>query len=450
VLSCTGALTPKSYDKFVICFALALALSYALPVALAQAVRGTSGKAAPSQECNADDSDYQQRLVRRAAYHVGMHLCSCFAVALFLPEPTKAAPLMSVLSVLNIARAQVLWKHNYGLDLLEAMWPFYVSTFGCAMVLCCMHASLERSQFQIYNQLRAANAARVEQLRREKERLEYERIFAIKRSNRVASRLGREPTGDASKMGNSQYDTSSAGCSHVPCPVTIADDLNGLGDDGAGAETVDTLNPQHLQCAPSVSDATCSELDMLTAMPIRPTETLFRLQPQFFNEEEDSSLLWLCSTQARAAYSVSVKDKLLCGPEGALLAPDQPKSFIFVVDATGTILAACNSDGEHAHVRHSSLVAGAAVAAAGEMTVHHGKLLSLSNWSGHYAPPPSSLGVVFDCLANMGMHDLKDVAVEMIAMQPSKSSHQCGSDAGDSSVIHSEPECWDPAQAMKS
>jgi hypothetical protein len=62
-------------------------------------------------------------------------------------------------------------------------------------------------------------------------------------------------------------------------------------------------------------------------------------------------------------------------------------------------------------MHHSSLVAGAAVAAAGEMTVKNGALLSVSNWSGHYAPRPSCLRVLLDKLEEMGVSGLGHVQV---------------------------------------
>jgi len=65
-------------------------------------------------------------------------------------------------------------------------------------------------------------------------------------------------------------------------------------------------------------------------------------------------------------------------------------------------------------VRHSSLVGGRAVAAAGMMTVHEGRLLSISNESGHYAPPPSCLRSVLAELALLGVVELDEVQLEVI------------------------------------
>ena len=65
-------------------------------------------------------------------------------------------------------------------------------------------------------------------------------------------------------------------------------------------------------------------------------------------------------------------------------------------------------------LRHSSLVAGAPVAAAGMLTVSRGLLLRLSNESGHYAPPASCLNCIMDRLAFLGVARLDAVALEIV------------------------------------
>ena len=69
-------------------------------------------------------------------------------------------------------------------------------------------------------------------------------------------------------------------------------------------------------------------------------------------------------------------------------------------------------EGAGQSVHHSSLAAGAPVAAAGLLTVSRGKLRSLSNESGHYAPPPSCLHTVLEQLAALGVAELEQVVLE--------------------------------------
>ena len=56
--------------------------------------------------------------------------------------------------------------------------------------------------------------------------------------------------------------------------------------------------------------------------------------------------------------------------------------------------------------------------AAGEMWLHHGKLLSLSNRSGHYAPPLSCLHAVLERLGQLGVADLHDVRIQRATPLP--------------------------------
>lgn len=60
---------------------------------------------------------------------------------------------------------------------------------------------------------------------------------------------------------------------------------------------------------------------------------------------------------------------------------------IYVMSASGNLHVHSHSVG---HYHHSSLLAGAAVAGAGELEVKNGKILTLSNKSGHYCPPLSA------------------------------------------------------------
>ncbi len=63
-------------------------------------------------------------------------------------------------------------------------------------------------------------------------------------------------------------------------------------------------------------------------------------------------------------------------------------SGIYVMDPAGKFYAGPHRLGEF---HHSSLLAGGAVAGAGELQVQQGKLLAISNKSGHYRPPLSSM-----------------------------------------------------------
>jgi hypothetical protein len=67
-------------------------------------------------------------------------------------------------------------------------------------------------------------------------------------------------------------------------------------------------------------------------------------------------------------------------------------------------------------IHHSSFLAGAPVAAAGEIKVVNGRLVSVSNGSGHYRPPPGYLINFLKALRRMDpFFDLSTVMVEIFA-----------------------------------
>jgi hypothetical protein len=170
---------------------------------------------------------------------------------------------------------------------------------------------------------------------------------------------------------------------------------------------------------------------------------LYPLLPQFFAEQRERSVTWL-PRATRYRMRMHVRDGLIMAPperideategaddggaasggelggelgddgelrplghnvEGAALA-------IFVMDTSGELLLTCDHAPNRFH--HSSFVAGAPVIAAGEMRVHRGKLVAITNRSGHYAPPPSCLHLVMQRLKALGVGSLHDVKVEPV------------------------------------
>ena len=124
------------------------------------------------------------------------------------------------------------------------------------------------------------------------------------------------------------------------------------------------------------------------------------------------------SPEQRAAYRVFVRDGLLCSAEdgglidtraGVCLSTDSIGRAIFVMDAHGNIYATTRED--VAHLRHSSLLAGQPVAAAGEMVVRDGRLLALTGRCPQYDIGPDNLNRVLQQLREDGL-DVSCVAVD--------------------------------------
>jgi hypothetical protein len=79
-----------------------------------------------------------------------------------------------------------------------------------------------------------------------------------------------------------------------------------------------------------------------------------------------------------------------------------PGWCIYVMSAENNIHVSSHSVGAR---HHSSLLAGGNVACAGEMQVHDGKLITLSNKSGHYTPEPVYLTQVIRALSEANVDE---------------------------------------------
>jgi hypothetical protein len=79
-----------------------------------------------------------------------------------------------------------------------------------------------------------------------------------------------------------------------------------------------------------------------------------------------------------------------------------PEWCIYVMSAENNIHVSSHSVGAR---HHSSLLAGGNVACAGEMKVHDGKLITLSNKSGHYLPEPVYLTQVIRALSESNLDE---------------------------------------------
>lgn len=152
------------------------------------------------------------------------------------------------------------------------------------------------------------------------------------------------------------------------------------------------------------------ELDaLLTAAPTAATQSSpkFPLLPQFWGEE-----VRYVHENDRDKYRLQIRSGRLVDWDGRLLAPVRPIDFMFVQTTAGDILV-CDPDSAP-DLRHSSLVCGGCVAAAGQLTAHSGQLLALSNESGHYMPPPSTLQSVVTALAELGLIGVDEVQLNVI------------------------------------
>jgi hypothetical protein len=123
------------------------------------------------------------------------------------------------------------------------------------------------------------------------------------------------------------------------------------------------------------------------------------------------SVTHLTPTQ-RQAFKVTIKNGLMLDARGKPFSSEKPGLFgksntdaLFVMDATGDIYAA-RVDKNSSKFHHSSFLAGAPVAAAGELHVKDGEVLGVTNRTGHYLTNKEQIDGFVDELYGRGAADM--------------------------------------------
>src|SRR5439155_15548923 len=121
-----------------------------------------------------------------------------------------------------------------------------------------------------------------------------------------------------------------------------------------------------------------------------------KTQPRYYDELERESKLQYFTAAEREAYRITVQGGLLYGHLPGNKEPYDTKSFgaalmnveegfaAFVVSATSPAMYA--GEAELGKLHHSSFMAGAPVLSAGLIQVEQGRLVRITNQSGHYRP----------------------------------------------------------------
>jgi hypothetical protein len=147
-----------------------------------------------------------------------------------------------------------------------------------------------------------------------------------------------------------------------------------------------------------------------------PTYTLYNLNSTYYGEStkcvwQPSSkcppyVTYYNSTQS-ATVKLRISNNLLINSQGKPFDTSQADpshsgtpAAIFVMDSLGNIYASNQNKVYLFH--HSSLLAGAAVSAAGELSVKNGTIQFATNCSGHYRTPTSSMVQLRDSLNRQG------------------------------------------------
>ena len=182
--------------------------------------------------------------------------------------------------------------------------------------------------------------------------------------------------------------------------------------------------PRDARSASTGASSAAGELDTLLQQPgadLAPSQqheevTTYPLLPQYFYEVRERPTHYM-TLEERTRYRLGVSNGQLVAADGSVLGSSAELDGMFVMDAQRAIFASFRGHDErldYSELRHSSLVSGERVAAAGLLSVRDGRLVSISNESGHYAPLPSSLQCVLGRLAELGAEGLEQTRVHTV------------------------------------
>ena len=229
--------------------------------------------------------------------------------------------------------------------------------------------------------------SRQEQLGAEKERLYFEMQFAKQELSKLHKRLSERRHQQAhDEAGVAQHGRASA----------------------VGAHTRGRCSPPHhsppMRPPLGSSNGSCSELDAFD-LGAEAHSTTYAVLPEYVNErlQPGGCAVEYCSlARVRERHLLCVCGGRLVNRDGQPLnaaAAAAGEHALYVLTLEEEVLVSF----EHARHRHSSLVAGAPVRAAGCLRVRNGELLAFDNASGHYRPDLESLNAFAIWLQERGV-----------------------------------------------
>ena len=239
---------------------------------------------------------------------------------------------------------------------------------------------------------------RKEQVAAEKERLNFE----LELTRRQLSRL--QDAHDLHRRGKVESCSSSHN-RQVRDPVAggARSSCSDEGDTEGNSElaTLNTFQPVKIEGARqacgfgSPPGSTIGSMSELANLPLEldPHACTYPVLPEYRNERAMCDVTYLAPNTVYENHLLKVRDGLLVDARGAPLNAAgtlEDESVLYVLSVQGDLLYSVHPQ-DH---RHSSLVAGAPVQAAGMLRIRAGRLLALDNCSGHYHPASECLDQV--------------------------------------------------------
>ena len=215
--------TARSYGPIFFCNGVLLMVCHTAPSLLAS----SAGTLAPSTNATAAAvaeasgaaavaaAGGMVELVALAAWFVSKSVSYLLAIVIFCPDLVTSVCLFAVVLPLYYLKARLEWDALYSFD-ISSLTPNIVLSTVASLLFIWMSDYVRRRQFVLLKLLRRSTSERIEQLAREKERLEYERRFAEKERQFAERALLYERSASPEKLADQyghgdDYDAGSRG-----------------------------------------------------------------------------------------------------------------------------------------------------------------------------------------------------------------------------------------------
>ena len=178
-----------TYQTFIMVATLGTFVAYDWPCHVSQIMGlASTMERSPSAEANytsGDDGVLVRRIFVRTCAHVGTSLFADIVTVALMPQHIPTMATLFFLHLSFLVRSNYLWMFHYQTSLFDVLIVYHVASLCLAYAASYLKNTSLRQQWLIRRELQRTKDERIEQLGREKERLDYERAFALK------SRAGR-------------------------------------------------------------------------------------------------------------------------------------------------------------------------------------------------------------------------------------------------------------------
>ena len=198
----TRCYTERTFIWFVAIFSVGNFLAYGWAVHVREALDDTAWLSRPPPNCTEGHESFTDgvhesgasvipdlvgRIVVRTTVHISLALVADVSVVIFTPSLLAVVVILALQHMTHLFKARYLWSFHYATDTTAVLVAYHLVSAILAVTAAYFRCRALREQWLVRHQLAAANEIRIERLAREKERLDYERAFAIKHAKESAA-----------------------------------------------------------------------------------------------------------------------------------------------------------------------------------------------------------------------------------------------------------------------